>query len=136
MSLWWVFRCPATDKEKPQSIARLGFCFIQCLAMTYSHMGKPHTTIGDVSFHFRVRDGIGWFQHSMVTRQNWFEVRRFRRPSGIRFNLSCFLLLAAHSRHVYGLSPRMECMLNNVWNVVSKIALALYGQASRVISTG
>ena len=22
------------------------------LAMTYSHMGKPHTTIGDASFHF------------------------------------------------------------------------------------
>ncbi len=57
--------------QKPQPITQLGFCFIQCLAMTYSHMGKPHTTIGDLSFHFRVRDGIGWFQHSMVTRQNW-----------------------------------------------------------------
>ena len=22
-----------------------------CLAMTYSHMGRPHTTIGDASFH-------------------------------------------------------------------------------------
>jgi len=22
------------------------------LTMTYSHMGKPHTTIGDASFHF------------------------------------------------------------------------------------
>ena len=24
----------------------------RCLTMTYSHMGKPHTTIGDASFHF------------------------------------------------------------------------------------
>jgi len=23
----------------------------KCLAMTYSHMGKPHTTIGDTAFH-------------------------------------------------------------------------------------
>ena len=37
--------------------------------MSYSHMGRPHTTIGDASFHFRVRDGIGWFQYSMAARQ-------------------------------------------------------------------
>ena len=30
----------------------------------------------------------------------------------------------------------MEEVLNNVWNIVSQITLALYGQASRVISTG
>ena len=29
----------------------LGFLF-RSLAMTYSHMGKPHTTIGDASFHY------------------------------------------------------------------------------------
>ncbi|WP_257287989.1 hypothetical protein, partial [Endozoicomonas sp. SESOKO2] len=34
------------NKQKPRSITQLGFCFIQCLAMTYSHMGKPHNTIG------------------------------------------------------------------------------------------
>ncbi|WP_257274497.1 hypothetical protein, partial [Endozoicomonas sp. SESOKO4] len=34
------------NKQKPRSITQLGFCFIQCLAMTHSHMGKPHTTIG------------------------------------------------------------------------------------------
>ncbi len=33
-------------------------------AVTYSYMGQPHTTIGDASFHFRVRDGIGWYQRS------------------------------------------------------------------------
>ena len=26
-------------------------CLFRSLAMTYSHMGKPHTTIGDEPFH-------------------------------------------------------------------------------------
>ena len=31
----------------------IGWVFLfRSLAMTYSHMGKPHTTIGDASFHF------------------------------------------------------------------------------------
>ena len=30
---------------------------IKSLAMSYSHMGKPHTTIGANSFHFWVRNG-------------------------------------------------------------------------------
>jgi hypothetical protein len=34
----------------------------RCLAATYSHMEKLHTTIGAEPFHFRVRDGIGWFR--------------------------------------------------------------------------
>ena len=42
---------------------------VKSLAMTYSHMGKPHTTIGANPFHFRVRDGIGWFQTAMVAKQ-------------------------------------------------------------------
>ena len=28
-----------------------GVLFFRSLAMTYSHMGKPHTTIGDAPFH-------------------------------------------------------------------------------------
>ena len=31
--------------------------------------GLSHTTIGAVAFHFRVRDGIGWFHNAMVTRE-------------------------------------------------------------------
>ena len=38
-------------KTKPQLHAQLGFRNL-ILTMTYSHMGKPHTTIGDASFHF------------------------------------------------------------------------------------
>ena len=42
---------------------------VRCLAMSYFHMGRPHTIIGDEPFHGRVRNGIGWFQFSMVTRR-------------------------------------------------------------------
>ena len=36
--------------------------------MTYSRM-RMHTTIGAAAFHFRVRNGIGWFHSAMVTRE-------------------------------------------------------------------
>ena len=39
------------------------------LAVTYSHMGRPHTTIGAGRLHFRVRNGIGWFPSAMAARQ-------------------------------------------------------------------
>ena len=39
-------------KNKTPSTFVLGVFFFRSLAMTYSHMGKPHTTIGDASFHF------------------------------------------------------------------------------------
>ena len=39
------------------------------LAVTYSHMGRPHTTIGAGRLHFRVRDGVGWFPSAMAARQ-------------------------------------------------------------------
>ena len=45
---------------------------IKILAMTYFHMGKPHTIIGARLFHFWVRDGIRWVQTAMVARKNGF----------------------------------------------------------------
>ncbi len=42
---------------------------IKSLAVTYFHMGKPHTIIGAKQFHFRVRDGIGWFPLANAARQ-------------------------------------------------------------------
>jgi hypothetical protein len=39
------------EKTKPQPLTRLGSWNL-ILTMTYSHMGKPHTTIGDTPFHF------------------------------------------------------------------------------------
>ena len=32
-------------------------------------MGKPHTIIGAEQFHYRVRDGIGWFPLAMAARR-------------------------------------------------------------------
>ena len=43
-----TFQAP---KTKPQLLSQLGFRNL-ILTMTYSHMGKPHTTIGDASFHY------------------------------------------------------------------------------------
>ena len=36
--------------KTPVCVSKQGFRNL-ILTMTYSHMGKPHTTIGDASFH-------------------------------------------------------------------------------------
>jgi hypothetical protein len=46
------------------------------LATTYSHKTFRLTTIGAAAFHFRVRNGTGWFHRALVTRgqsclQDW-----------------------------------------------------------------
>ena len=42
-------QCPI---RKNPGLIETGVSVIKCLAMTYSHMGKPHTTIGDTAFHY------------------------------------------------------------------------------------
>ena len=39
------------EKQKPRTL-RYGVLYIFNLAMPYSHMGKPHTTIGITAFYF------------------------------------------------------------------------------------
>ena len=39
-------------KDKPPTCLRRWGVWNISLTMTYSHMGKPHTTIGDASFHY------------------------------------------------------------------------------------
>jgi hypothetical protein len=39
-------------RQKKAPAAMLTGLLIRCLTMTYSHMGMPHTTIGDAAFHF------------------------------------------------------------------------------------
>ena len=56
----------ATHKNKPPRLC--GGLREKALAMTYSRM-RLHTTIGAAAFHFRVRDGIGWFHSAMFTRE-------------------------------------------------------------------
>ncbi len=60
--------------------------------------GLSHTTIGAVAFHFRVRDGIGWFHNAMVTRETvgGFAAQSFSRAShahalafGVAYKLGC-----------------------------------------------
>ena len=55
------------QKKTPAGVTLRGFC-CKALAMTYSRM-RVHTTIGAAAFHFRVRNGIGWFHSAMVTRE-------------------------------------------------------------------
>ncbi len=81
--------------------------------------GLGHTTIGACAFHFRVRDGIGWFHTAIVTRE-----RVEGRGSLMR------------SRHTH----------IGTWDVAGlddcrrdrrvQGHLRLYGQAARIISTG
>ena len=56
-----------TNRKAPSGL--LTGLWIRSLTMTYSHMGRPHTTIGAKSFHFWVRYGIRWFQLAMVVKQ-------------------------------------------------------------------
>ena len=55
----WPIRYQVTYQRKlcdfylnktPERVSDQGF-WNSILTMTYSHMGKPHTTIGDASFH-------------------------------------------------------------------------------------
>ena len=59
-------------KKEPRS------CFHErgiYLATTYSHKTYRLTTIGAEAFHFRVRNGTGWFHFALVTREGLFSKR-------------------------------------------------------------
>ena len=44
-------------------------------------MGRPHTTIGAERFHFRVRNGIGWFPLAIAARKTGLGIERYQLPS-------------------------------------------------------
>ena len=58
------------------------------LAATYSHRAYRPTTIGAAAFHFRVRNGTGWFRRAMTTRggasrlNSKFRMSRCRNRTG------------------------------------------------------
>lgn len=54
-------------KENPAAHAA-GFSGVNPGDDLLSH-GLSHTTIGAAAFHFRVRDGIGWFHSANFTRE-------------------------------------------------------------------
>jgi hypothetical protein len=124
-------------KKTPAS-AIPGFT-IKSLAVTYFHMGKPHTIIGAEQFHFRVRDGIGWFPLAKAARQTvWKETgddpdfQKINRDTVILLHgksgsVPYFLFLNSVSCIRYGMS---------LSSTKTPTAWVLYGQASRAISTG
>ena len=61
------FAFQAARQKKTQAFSP-GFS-IKSLAIPYFRMANCHTIIGAKRFHFRVRDGIGWFTLAMVTKQ-------------------------------------------------------------------
>ena len=63
MGLVREFTLKRTKKPPHEGAANLNN-----LAATYSHMAYRHTTIGATMFHFRVRNGTGWFHCAMATR--------------------------------------------------------------------
>jgi hypothetical protein len=102
--------------KKPRLIAQPGFC-VRCLAVTYFRMGRPHTIIGAERFHFRVRDGIGWFPLAIAARQTCTAYRDTPIHRIRKSNLGA-VLCRFRTQHTYP-----NC-------------LGLYGQAARAISTG
>ncbi len=47
-----VAEAPRILNKKPRTANADRGVLFRSLAMTYSHMGNPHTTIGDDTFHF------------------------------------------------------------------------------------
>ena len=73
--------------------------------MTYSGMAESHTTIGAERFHFRVRNGIGWFPFAIAARQTGkilcFDARRVRLSlpeSQPEASAQCIVLSASKKR--------------------------------------
>ena len=103
-------------KENPAAHAA-GFSGVNPGDDLLSH-GLSHTTIGAAAFHFRVRDGIGWFHSANFTRETVGA-----SPSKQRIQAP-----ASHS----------SCDVACTWALstchVGQGNLRLYGQATRIIS--
>ena len=89
---WKPFR---PGKRKPPQESLRGF-WCKALAMTYSRM-RMHTTIGAAAFHFRVRNGIGWFHSAMVARE-----RVEGRVGPVDWIIALTLSLVCHRRAAQG----------------------------------
>ena len=75
----------------------------RCLTMSYSHMGRPHTTIGAERFHCWVREGIRWFTLAMVVRQFGLPPDLGQRARSRENRLSVCCVLYTHVMFVYWL---------------------------------
>ena len=66
-----ISQATKTQKAHPSGWA---LHLIWCLAVPYSHMGRPHTTIGATAFHFWVRHGVRWDHRATAARQILFNL--------------------------------------------------------------
>ena len=73
---------------------------MRSLAVTYFHMGKPHTIIGAEQFHYRVRDGIGWFPLAMAARRKGVDALGGSRLLHARGGASVWVLYGQASRAI------------------------------------
>src|SRR5690606_36813103 len=69
-------RAGGPSKKIPDRYVRPGIFALRSLAMSYSRVESFHTTIGAERFHFRVRDGIGWFPFAIAARQTGLALAR------------------------------------------------------------
>ncbi len=99
---------------------------IRRLAIPYFRMANCHTIIGTKRFHFRVRDGVGWFTLAMVTKQ-----------FGVAEGLISAQCPGPMTKHFSVYSPRPALWKSVVCsaNALAQTDWVLYGQASRAIST-
>ncbi len=68
--------------------------------MSYSHMGKPHTTIGAIVFHFEFKGGIRW-----VHNGGHKQILKFKKANARPSNLI----------QVFGISLSPQNPLGVVW---------------------
>ncbi len=144
---------PRGQKKPRGGVAVPGLGFWR-LAIPYFRMANCHTIIGAKRFHFRVRDGIGWFTLAMVTKQTGVvgasphrlraaQVGQFALPLCCTHgNLYDFCPLAPAPPTApgqvtpgFGPSGRPPCACLCPACVTHQAYWVLYGQASRAIST-
>ena len=63
-----LFCFTPSQRQTPSRFFDWGFADKNSGDDLLSH-GLSHTTIGAAAFHFRVRDGIGWFHSADFTRE-------------------------------------------------------------------
>ena len=56
--------------KKQTPSAREGVCFYKAPGSDLLSHGLSHTTIGAGAFHFRVRDGNGWYHTAVSARES------------------------------------------------------------------
>ena len=95
--------------------------------------GLSHTTIGAAAFHFRVRDGIGWFHSANFTREAFGVSPQVVSLQGADTDVPA-LQRDAPERLPLVWSCDVACTWDLSTCHVGQGNLRLYGQATRIIS--